>query len=154
MKKILTLLFLFSSLPLCAEDINALMIHFKSGKTMTLLLDEQPVTTFSGEDIVITTHMNQMTYNGADVQKYTYLYVDPTAVKSVSTGSLFTIKDNTISLNGLAAGAELSIYSADGILLSSSKTDSHGNATLNLPHQAGKVYVVKTPIANFKICKP
>lgn len=156
MKRIL-LSFLVAILALSswAEDINAMMLHLASGKQVVCLLDEKPIVTFSGDELVLTTHMNEVSYQSADVLKFTYLYVDPSGINQVGVPqSMFLFSGNALSVTGAEPDSQIAVYSVDGALVASAKTNKKGAASIVLPDQPGKVYVVKTSVANFKITKP
>ena len=138
-----------------AEDINAMMLHLASGKQVICLLDEKPIVTFSGDELKLTTHMNEVSYQSADVLKFTYLCYDPTSVNQVGAPqSMFSFRGNALSVEGAEPDSHISVYSVDGALVASAKTDKKGAASIILPEQSGKVYVVKTSVANFKITRP
>lgn len=138
-----------------AEDANALMLHLASGKQVVCLLDEKPVITFRGDELVLTTHMNKVSYQSADVLKFTYLYADPSDISQVRmSNGMFYFVGNSLSVSGVEPNSLVAVYSVDGIFVASATTDKKGDATINLPEQKGKVYVVKTTVANFKITKP
>ena len=138
-----------------AEDVNALMLHLASGTQVVCLLDEKPVITFRGDELVLTTHMNKVSYQSADVLKFTYLYADPSDISQVRmSNGMFYFVGNSLSVSGVEPNSLVAVYSVDGIFVASATTDKKGDATINLPEQKGKVYVVKTTVANFKITKP
>lgn len=152
---ILFISMLFSALSSFAEDINALMLHLASGKQVVCMLDEKPVVSFCGDELILTTHMNEVRYQSEDVLKFTYFHDGPTNVgKAEISQSRFLFSENTLSVIGAEPDSQITVYSLDGILIVSAKTDKNGSATVSLPEQSGKVYVVKTSIANFKITKP
>lgn len=143
------------SLSTWAEDINAMMLHLASGKQVICLLDEKPIVTFSGDELVLTTHMNEVSYQSADVLKFTYLYVDPAGIDQVGVPqSMFSFRGNALSVSGAEPDSQIAVYSVDGALVASAKADKKGAASIILPELSGKVYVVKTSVANFKITKP
>lgn len=137
-----------------AENVNALVLHLTSGNQVTCLLDEKPVVTFKSDELVITTHMNVVSYKASDVTKFTYTYADPTAISSVRTGSAFSFNGNTLQVSNLTPSSLVSVYAVGGILVTSAKTDNNGSVVLTLPEQSGTVYIVKTSVANFKITRP
>lgn len=146
---------LFSTLSSWAEDINALMLHLASGKQVIYQLDKKPVVTFSGDELILTTHMNKVSYQSADVLKFTYLYVDPSGINQVGmTQNVFSFTENRLFVTGLEPDTYITIYTADGILMASDKTNNNGAASITLPNQSGKVFMVSTSVANFKITKP
>lgn len=156
MKRIaLSFLMAVVALSSLAEDINAMMLHLASGKQVICLLDEKPIVTFSGDELVLTTHMNKVSYQSSDVLKFTYLYYDPTVINQVGAPqSMFSFNGNALSVKGVEPGSQIAVYSVDGILVSSATASKNGAASIVLPEQSGKVYVIKTSVANFKITKP
>lgn len=155
MKYLFILGFLFCMSKMSAEEINALFLHLASGKQITCLLDERPVVTFNDDELVMKTHLNQVSYKSRDVLKFTYAYVDPNGIMDVKIpNAMFSFSKNSLQATNLEPFSKVELYTADGILVSSSMTDMNGNVTLNLSAQSGTVYIVKTSFANFKITKP
>lgn len=143
------------SLSTRAESINALMLHLASGKQVVCMLDEQPIVTFEADELVLTTHMNVVRYQATDVIRFTYTAVDPSGIAEARIAvTSFSFDGDVLRANSLAPKSDVTVYTAEGTLVASSKTDKSGNVSLSLPRQAGVVYVVKTSVANFKITKP
>lgn len=157
MKKSL-FLFLFPTLfsvRVSADGINALKVWTTSGGQVVFLLDEQPVVTFPGDEIVVTTSRTVLNYPSTDVQKFTYVIVDPSGISSSGCpAAFFSFEGNHISVSGLAAQSAVEVFSPNGKLLSRQSADSYGRATLSIPVQPGGLYIVKTSAATFKISKP
>lgn len=155
MRKLITLFILACSLHASAASINAITIWMASGKQIVCMLDDQPIVTFEGEELVMTTHMNTVKYNAADVLKFTYSSIEQSSIENASIPETrFSIIDNTINVYNLDPTSEIIVFSVDGVQLASSKADSKGRAVVTLPSQTSNVYVVKTSVANFKIVKP
>lgn len=136
-----------------AEDINALKLHLASGKQIICMLDEKPVVSFCNEELILTTHISKVSYQSSDVLKFTYLYVEPSNINQTLMQSLFTLKDNTLSIIGVEPGSHIAVYSLDGLLVVSTWADKKGSTSIALNEQSGKVYIVKTSVANFKITR-
>ena len=154
MKCLFLLGFLFCMSKISAEEINALCLHLASGKQITCLLDERPVVTFNDDDLVMTTHMSQVSYKSSDVLKFTYAYVDPSGiVETKFQNAMFNFGKNTLQATNIEPSSKVELYTADGILVASSVADANGNVTLKLSAHSGTVFIVKTSVANFKITK-
>ncbi|MCD8235577.1 MAG: hypothetical protein LUD00_02750 [Prevotellaceae bacterium] len=156
-RRFLSAILLLSSMAVSAsiDGINALMIHGKSGEKVTILLDEKPAVRFEGDDIVVTTHMNVVSYVSADVVKFTYVSVTPDGMSNPGLfGAVFSFGNDFVRMENQAPHIRVSIYSVDGKLLSSVMTDSKGCASMQLPEPTAAVYVVKTPSSTFKISRP
>lgn len=154
MKKVFLSLFAFCSLSTWAEDINAMLLHLASGKQVVCYLSEQPNVTFKDNEIVLTTHMNVVSYREDDILKFTYVY-DPAGIDGVKIPqSSISFNGNQFSVSALDANSVVSVFSLDGTLVSSALTDNNGCVSIVLPDDTNTVYVVKTSIATFKIMKP
>ena len=155
MKCLFFLGFLFCIAKTSAEEINALCLHLASGKQITCLLDERPVVTLRDDELVVTTHLNKVSYKSGDVLKFTYTYVDPSGIMETKfRNAVFNFGKNTLQATNIEPSSKVEIYTTDGIMVASSVADVDGNVTMELSAQSGKVYIVKTSVANFKITKP
>lgn len=156
MKRYIFFFALFLALTASAQDnINALKLHFVSGRQVIVLLDSEPVITFPGDQFVLSTHMNVVSYNAGEISKYTYASVVPSGITNPDAGgTTFAFTESGIVATHLAPGSAVGVYSVDGALVSSGKADVHGNATIGVPARSGAVYVIKTSVVNFKITKP
>ncbi len=159
MKKLFSYaLLLFALTARAASDgSNAMLLQGPSDFRFTILLDDQPVVTFSDDYLVITTYMGDaVSIPSSLVAKWTYVRDDEaTGIKSAARfGSLLSIDGNHLSLSNLAPSSAVQVYAADGALVASATTDSRGNVSLSLPDRQGAVYLVKTSCVTFKITKP
>lgn len=147
--------FLFATLYASAQGANAMVLHFASGGEVTCLLDEQPLVTFEGDELVLTTHMNVVRYQAKDVVKFTYVTLRATDVSSTSTvGTKFFFDGDVLRARNLEPQSMVAVYTVDGSQVASAMTDKNGNVSLALPRQSGVVFAVKNSVANFKIQKP
>ena len=158
MRKLFSLLALLLS-ALTAEasdDINAMLLQGPSNFRFTILLDDQPVVTFSDDYLVVTTHMSAVSIPSSFVTKYTYVKdEEATGINNASKyGSLISFDGKHISLTNLTPSTAVQVYTADGAIVASGKTDSRGNVSLSVPESKGAVYVVKTSTVTFKVSKP
>lgn len=156
LKRTITLLTLLLSVlsGTMATELNAIVLTLASGSQVTYMLDEQPKVTFQGDDLTITTHLNEVTYASSDVLKFTYSKVNTDGIGSVSTNANFSIIGNVLVASNLVPNSEITVYSVDGLLLVSDRTDYNGSVSVTLPKISNNVYLIKTNTANFKITKP
>jgi hypothetical protein len=134
-----------------------MLLQGPSDFRFTILLDDQPVVTFSDDYLVVTTHMGDaVSIPSSLVAKWTYVRDDEaTGIKSAARfGSLLSIDGNHLSLSNLAPSSVVQVYSADGALVATAKADSRGCVSLSLPEHQGAVYLVKTSSVIFKVSKP
>lgn len=157
MRKVLFLFFLVLTYApqVSAESINAMILWMSSGNQIVCMLDEEPVISFEGDDLVLTTHMNVVKYNSDDVLRFTFSSVSPAGVDELKLSMLsFSFDGYVIKASNLEPLTEVHVFSVDGVQLTTKKTDHKGNVTISLPSQRGGVYVIKSSVANFKISKP
>ena len=134
--------------------VNALRLHKASGDEVTILLSERPLVTFNNNDLVITTHMDEVSYPSADVLKLTYVNVNPTNINGIErSGTLYSLIGDELKIANAVPGSRVFVYTVDGTLLTSSTTDTQGCSTLPIAGMSGSVYVVKTSSVTFKIRK-
>ena len=144
---LLLILSLLSALSAYADDASV-VIKQKSGGETVLQLANNPVITFSGEDMVVTTDLTSISIPLADVDSYTFS--DGTSgIKPVKSAPQFA--DGHIILSGMAAGAEVSVYTPDGRLFSRQRADGSGRADISLASLPKGMYVVRTQDNSIKI---
>ena len=157
MKKLFSYaLLLFALTAKAASDgVNAMLLEGPSDK-FTILLDDQPVVTFSDDHLVVTTHMAAVSIPSSLVTKWTYVNDEQaTGIKDASRfGSLLSFDGKHLGLSNLAPSSAVQVYTADGALVASATTDSRGSVALSLPERQGAVYLVKTSSVTFKVTKP
>lgn len=138
-----------------SDGVNAMLLEGPSDK-FTILLDDQPVVTFSDDHLVVTTHMAAVSIPSSLVTKWTYVNDEQaTGIKDASRfGSLLSFDGKHLGLSNLAPSSAVQVYTADGALVASATTDSRGSVALSLPERQGAVYLVKTSSVTFKVSKP
>ena len=159
MRKLLfSMALLLSVLTAKASDgINAMLLQGPSDFKFTILLDDQPVVSFSDDYLVISTHMGDaVSIPSSLVTKWTYVKDDnATGVNNARKfGSVLSFDGKHIGMTNLAPSTAVQVYSADGALVVSGTTDSRGNVSFSVPERQGAVYLIKTSTVTFKISKP
>ena len=147
-KKFVLLFLLLIVSSLLAFSENALKIHTKSGNDITILLEELPIVTFLGEDIVVTTHMNEIHYSASEVTKFTYTSIDISGIEdNKKIGTLFMWEENYLK------AFNLSLYTTEGKLVAFGTTNDKGYIHLPLTTIDNSVYILKSGPITFKIYK-
>ena len=156
MKRLLLSIVLFgSALFVSAIELNALILHMKSGKQVTCFLKEQPKVSFVENDLIINTYFGETCYQVGDIVKFTYSYVDPNHIDDILASNIcFNFDGQTLSAKNLEPSSNVSIFSIDGILLRSAKVADNGEISVDIPLTSGSVIIVKTSELNFKVRKP
>ena len=140
-----------------SDDINAMLLQGPSDFRFTILLDDQPVVTFSDDYLVINTYMGAaVSFPSSLVSKWTYVKDDEaTRINNANRfGSTLSFDGKLLGMTHLAPSSVVQVYTADGALVSSAKADSQGNVSLSLPDLSGAIYLIKTSTVTFKVRKP
>lgn len=155
MKRLLLSIVLFgSAMFVSAIELNALILHMKSGKQVTCFLKEQPKVSFVENDLIINTDFGETCYQVGDIVKFTYSYVDPNHIDDILASNIcFNFDGQTLSAKNLEPSSNVSIFSIDGILLRSAKVADNGEISVDIPLTSGSVIIVKTSELNFKVRK-
>ncbi len=113
-------------------------------------LSEGPVITYG--DWTITVKQGEKdAYSIEDisldkVEKYYFEKAVPTSIGGISAGEA--------SMTGLTEGAHVYVYTADGRMVSTATAGKDGRIDLDLNSlPRGQVYIVRTPMASYKIVK-
>lgn len=154
MKKILSLLAGCLLTVAAAHASNTLELHLTNGQTISyVLLQEQPVLSFQGDSIVVTTSSSKSYYDMHDVSYFNYNTSTPTNIDETTTNKGMQRNGNRLSFDGLPAGSAVTVFDTAGQLYLQTKADGQGHAELSLDELANGVYVVKAYHISTKINK-
>lgn len=122
------------------------------GNKVFLDLDEQPVVTFTVDDMVFTTSATEFSLPLATIRQVTYEMLN--SIDDLkATGIYVSQQGNTIVARGLKAGGQLLLFAIDGRLLGTARVDSEGTAQISLDTFPQGVYVLKSNELTFKALK-
>ena len=145
--RLFLLLMSVATLSAYADDAR-IVIKQKSGNETVLDLATDPVITFSGEDMVITSSLTTITIPLDDVDSYE-AYDEVTGICPLTDAPQFS--NGHVVFSGLAGGAEARVYSADGRLMSRHAADTSGYVAVSLDSLPKGTYVISTPNQTIKI---
>lgn len=149
------LLLVQATISKASDAINALMLHRSNGQNVTIMLDQQPVVTFSNSDLVVATHMNTVIFPASEILKFSYVSVENDGISNPSVyGMICAFSENMLNVNNLKPSSSLQVYSADGTLIYSAFADNRGKISIPMQGTTGTVYLVKTSSMTLKIRKP
>ena len=137
-----------------AQSGPQLKVWKKDGSTVLYALNEQPVTTFSDNKLVIKTSSATIEYPLADIQRYTYEGVE-TGIESIESDNSMLVKQekDKLSLRNLKAGEEVRLYSSSGSLLQIVKSNGTEPVVISLSSRPQGVYIVKSGNETIKLMK-
>lgn len=132
-----------------------LVVHQRSGEKVYFDLESEPVTTFDGDLLVITSASGVIYYEVADVSKYTYEGI-PNGIDEVRVdpGRIIVRQGNDlVTIDGLPDNALAEVYTNDGRLLESLKAKEGATTVLKLHSYPAGVYVINAGGACFKVLR-
>lgn len=134
---------------------QTLVIWQKNGEQAFLNLNDNPKIMFSGENMVIATHMMTISYPVSDVLRYTYL-PSSTGIEGIENGYGASISEDgsVLTLNNIKPGMEVCVYSVDGKLIEKQVSKNETIMQISLASHPSGVYVVKHNDVSYKIIKP
>lgn len=140
-------------LPTVAQADNMVLQVWQSdGKVMNISLDEQPVTTYSDGQLIITTTKTTVTFPLEQVVKY--IYADASGISSPNAvGSKMSADGETITFTGLKANTPVSLYTVAGQLVNTVTATGQSKTVVSVSKFPVGVYVVKANDMTFKITK-
>lgn len=156
MKRFLLLLIAGVLVSVTSKASNkVLQIWQADGQIVTISLNEEPVTTYSEGNLIITTTNTTITYPLEEVQRYTYAEDTPISEgDGVPDGikSIFSNDGETLTFKGLKSTSDICIYSASGQLIRTFKANGDKIA-VSLSQLPTGVYLVKANGVTYKISK-
>lgn len=116
MRRLKTLLLLSLVLPMSVLAAGtAFVVVLNNGNTASFLLQEDPVMTFEGSKLIITTGTVHTDFERADIKEFTFTG-NSTDVKAVPQKNLVYKQTDAehLEISGLDAGTTVSIYDMAG----------------------------------------
>lgn len=137
----------------CTLMAQTLVIWQKDGSKVYYNLDESPKTTFTPEELVMTTSTAVIKYPLANILRYTY-ETEATNIGEMKSPNI-GIKQNgdELIVVGLPLGKSITVFSADGKQLMSKRSDGSNRLTLSLSGLPAGVYVIKAENMTYKLMK-
>ena len=154
MKKILLTAILMAFITSWSFAEPQLKVWKKDKSTVLFALAEKPVTTFSGNKLIIKTSTATVEYPLADILRYTYEGVE-TGIETIESDNSVLVKqeDNKLSLRNLKAGEEVRLYSSSGRLLDILKSNGTDAVTISIASRPQGMYIVKCGNETIKLMK-
>ena len=141
---------LIDSQTVCAQR---LVIWQKDGSKVSFNLDEQPKTTFTADNLVITTATSTLNYPLAKVQRYTYEGGTLSVRDLMAEGIVISHEADNIVIKGLALGKTVAVYRIDGTQLLTKCSDGSDRVMLSLGSLPSGVYMIKAGEITYKFLK-
>ena len=136
-----------------SSSAQRLVIWQKDGSKVNFDLNERPKTTFTAEDLIITTATAAISYPLAIIQRYTYEGGALSVQNVKADGIRILHKGDNVIVKGLTNGKSITVYSIDGKQLKTKRSDGSDCFTLSLANLPLGVYMIKADEITYKILK-
>lgn len=117
------------------------------------LFDSQPVITYQGTSMLITSKTSSYLFEKDHYQEMYFVhYDDPDGINEVETrqnGVVIRTEGNRLIIRGLEANVQVMLYSVEGRQLASAKASANGEVSMKIP--IADIIVVKAGNCSFKI---
>lgn len=122
-----------------------LIVTFTDGSTTSFLLADKPKVTFVDNFVRVTSNLVDSDFEASKVKKF--VFGDQLAsIDEVATDEtrFVVIDPDHVSVYGLKAGENISVYSIDGRSVMNARAAADGSATLDLSELPGAIYIIAT----------
>lgn len=127
----------------------------KDGTKLFYDLHEEPVTTFSNGQLVLTTSKTTAYFQLSEIIRYTFegAYEEIGKAKARAGETVYHQTRDAMSFDGLPRGTLVELYTSDGRKLSSQQTSGDATTEVSLADQPRGTYYVKIGDAQYKFEK-
>jgi hypothetical protein len=152
-KRLFTSLFLIGLTLGTYAEVKYMTIEMKNGSKISFLLNDNPVITYQSESLVVNNDAKN-TYSFEDVKNYHFTEMDESGVDNLPANDLriVWVDDETIGVQNALPNSTIAITAINGVVISQTKADADGKATIKMPQKAG-VYVISAGKQSFKIIR-
>lgn len=134
---------------ICRAETDCIQITLANGETETIMLSSKPKLIFDSLRISVIYDGKTISIPLEDGLKVHHMDSSQTDVEGISSqGIYFSISDDGISCHGLSCDESVNLFSGNGTLLKTVKSDAFGNASINLP-ESGQ-YIIQAGEKTFK----
>lgn len=149
---------LASLMPARAAEVfnTTLIMTSKTDDVAYFRFENKPVATFTATDVTVKDNDNAITWAMANVKNFTFKTESHDAIEAIAAengGVIFTLGGASLSVDMLAPGTRVEMYSVSGMLVASATADEAGHLGIGLDNLPSGVYIVAAPGHSFKFIK-
>lgn len=157
MKKLVLLFMLFLSFSVNAADkVPGVIVELSSGGTIEIALANSPKMVFDGKKIKITSTNENAEYEPTEIAKVKIGEVDATdtGINDIQEekGQIKT-EGGFVRLTGFSANEAISVFSINGVLVGTFRTDANGSCSIELGNLPSGISIIKTKNESIKITR-
>ena len=134
-------------------DDRVLKVWQADGQVLTISLADEPRTTYSDGNLIITSSKTSVTLPLERVRRYTYESVASGIDEAKAVHAAFSRDGETLTLTGLKPGTAIYLYNVAGQLLRTIDSGTQPKVVVSVSNLPAGVYVVKANDVTYKITK-
>lgn len=148
---------LFLSVSIQAADkVPGVIVELSSGGIIEIALANNPKIVFDGKKIKITSTKDNAEYAPSDILKVKVGEVDATDTGIIGIqeekGQIKS-EGGFVRLTGFPANEAISVFSINGALVGSFRTDTNGLCSIDLSNLPSGIFIIKTKNESIKITR-
>lgn len=132
---------------------SKVIVWQRNGTSIEFSYDARPQISYNGNNLVLTTTDNVISYSLSQVRKVTFDYDQTEGTEQVATPTSFRIQDGRIVVSGSESDALLHIYRMDGSQLGTYRLDGSGGTTIDISIYPPSTYLLKVENITYKFQK-
>lgn len=132
---------------------QTLVVWQKDGSKVSYCLDNEPITTFTLEELIIKTNIVTISYPLKNMLRYSYEGISQGIDDIKSQGVMIKHHGNEIVITGILKGKTIAVYSVDGKLIMSKCSDGTTPQALSLNQLPAGIYLIKVDNVKYKFTK-
>lgn len=134
-------------------DDRVLKVWQSDGQVLTISLADEPRTTYSDGNLIITSSKTSVTLPLEKVRRYTYESAASGIDETKTVRAAFSRDGETLTLTGLKPGTAVLLYNVAGQLLRTLDSGTQPKVVVSVSNLPAGVYVVKANDVTYKITK-
>jgi hypothetical protein len=141
---------------LCCLSLQAeplLVVHIKGAnkRTISITLEEKPIITFEGENLIVTTKNNRGSFPLEFVDYYEIAESTTSIEQPQSHPQKTVIANGHVVISQLADGSKVRVYTIDGKQVGNYTAGNTGQVDIDLKALPKGIFVISSPGISFKI---
>ena len=158
-KTLTTLLLVLLSVSLYAGEKKVLSVLMTDGTNVCFYLSEQPLVTFVGEDVKITSVSEEAVVARTLVERFEFLEAMPTHIEKVEMDEgemvkeCFDFSEEAVKISGLATDGKVNVFTLKGQVVASAMPDGEGNVTVAIESLPAGLYLINYNETTIKFIK-
>lgn len=134
-------------------DVQCLVLTQTDGTVSKFALDDEPVITYSGGDVVVSCGQRVLRTAMDGVASCSFATEKmPAGIDDVKADEgTVAFAFGSASFDGLAPGSRIAVYTLDGKVVANTVADGHGSASISLASLGHGVYILHTPRKSYKV---